>query len=147
MFREISLIWEFQVNELSISSLWTVAAIVLGFQLAALSWRINREVDMESEGEPTWVTLTDGIVFLSVLILVGGVFLAPILADVSVKIAAMWLGLSLILFVSAPIVLAGHYNLLLDHEGPRDRITAQEKWALIVPVLLIVCYGVLWGIL
>lgn len=136
------------MHDLSISSLWTVAAVVFGFQLAALSWRISREVHMESQGERTWVTFADGIVLLSTLILVVGVFLAPILTDISAGNAARLFGLSLVLFASAPVVLAGHYNLFRQHQkAPRDHVTTQERWSLTVPALFSVGYGVAWGIL
>ena len=135
------------MNDLSISSLWTVAAVVFGFQLAALSWRLTREVSMESRGERIWVTFTDVIVLLSVLILVVGVFLLPILVDISTGNAAKLFGLSLVLLASAPIVLAGHYNLFRHQEGPRDQVTTQEKWSLMVPVLFSVSYLVALGML
>jgi hypothetical protein len=69
------------VDDLSMSALWTVAAVVFGFQSAALSWRITREIEMEARGELTWVTIPDGVVVLSILFLIGGVYIAPILAN------------------------------------------------------------------
>lgn len=136
--------------DLSMSALWTVAAVVFGFQLAALSWRITREIHMESQGQRTWLTVPDGIVMLSVLILVGGVFAAPILVDIKVGDAARLFGLSLTLFASAPVVLAGHYDLYRYQEKPkecRNRVTPQEWCSLVVPGIFSGAYVAVWLLL
>jgi len=102
---------------------------------------------MATRGPRTWVTIPDGIVLLSILILVIGVFLAPNLADIQVETTARLFGLSLVLFASAPVVLAGHYNLYGFRKGPRGQVTTQEKWSLIVPVLFLGGYGIAWWLL
>ena len=38
---------------INLSELWTAAAVLVGFQVTALTWRINRELSMESQGETT----------------------------------------------------------------------------------------------
>ena len=98
--------------EVQLSQLWTAASVLAGFQVAALTWRIKRELEMEAEGETTWVTLPDGFVVASFLVLVFGVFAAPILcSSIEANTAAKWFVLALVLFVSSVFVLAGHYNL------------------------------------
>lgn len=43
------------------------AGVLAGFQLAAVGFRINRELYMESQGKTTWLTLADSFVGLSLL--------------------------------------------------------------------------------
>ena len=122
--------------ELTLSQLWTAAAVLAGFQVSAFIWRINREVAVEAKGWPTWLTLSDGIVAVSFLVLVIGVFWVPLLGSVSTETAAKLLGVAVIVFATYPFVLAGHYNLYCrwDKYCPsgdlkrRDRVTKQE-WA------------------
>ena len=121
------------MESLQLSQLWTVAVVLAGFQVAALTWRINREIYVEERGttkptrnrqptgdeetngnrkrEPTWVTIADGFVFVSFMLLIFGVFAAPVFSAMTVECAARLLGLSLVIFGVSPVVLAGHYNL------------------------------------
>ena len=39
------------------AALWTVATVLLEFHIAALAWRMRRELDMQAGGQPTWLTL------------------------------------------------------------------------------------------
>ena len=38
------------MESIQLSQLWTAAAVLAGFQVTALTWRLNREVAMEAEG-------------------------------------------------------------------------------------------------
>ena len=129
----------------NLGSLWTVAAVVFGFQAAA--WRINREVYMEKQGEPTWLTIADGMIYISVFFLVGGVFILPIFDAVNLSIVVWMFGLALIIFALSPIVLAGHYNLYRPRkERCRLHLTTQEKWAFLVALLIIFVYLITSGL-
>ena len=129
--------------------LWTVAAIVGGFQLAALSFRLQRELTMEARGETTWLTLADGLVGMSLLLLVFGVFAAPVFGAADLHLSVRLFGLSLVMFVSSVFVLAGHYNLYChwgrNPSGERERITPQEKVAFGFAAAMMVAYGIWWA--
>ena len=112
------------VDSINLPQLWTVAAMLGGFQVAALSWRINREVVMESMEERTWVTWADFFVALSFFVLVGGVFLSP-LWGVSTSIAVKLFGPTLTLFAPSVFILAGHYNLYGEWEVRYDSDNAR----------------------
>lgn len=130
--------------ELSIFQLWTVAAVLFGFQLAALTWRLNRELDMASRHERIWIPYPDRMVYLSVLILVGGVFIAPFLGNLPLRWAVWLFGLALVIFAATPPVLAGHYDMYryTAWVNGRPLVTPQEKKALFVVWLLIGAYFV-----
>ncbi len=141
--------------------LWQVAAIFAGFQLAALSWRIRREVQIEEdyarvdpwlrqEGHvrrppATWVTLADGLVGLS-LVMLAAVVAVPALGVLSFPFAVRLLGLAVLLFAAYPFVLAGHYNLYNVRRAgdPRSRVTTQEWVTLSIAGIPVAGYVLYW---
>ena len=102
------------VQSIDLAQLWTVAVVLVGFEVAALAWRFNRELAMEADDQPTWLTFADLFVGLSVLVLVFGVFAAPLFGTLTTYWAVRLFGLSLVFFVSSAVVLAGHYNLYCE---------------------------------
>ena len=122
---------------------------MLGFQMAALAWRLNRELYMAQKKEITWIPWADRIIFASMLILIGGVFIAPVVGNASLEWAAWLFGLALVLFTLTPLVIAGHYDLYRfdpDRDAQHPR-TTQESWALVVVGLTTAGYAVASGIL
>ena len=71
------------LEELQLAHVWTAGAVLLGFQLGAFTWRINREVSMGDKGYVTWLTLADGLVGISFLWVVVFVFAMPLKMGVS----------------------------------------------------------------
>ena len=133
------------MEAIQLSDLWTAAAVLIGFQIAAFTWRINREIEMEGEDETTWVTLADGLVGVSFLVVVIGVFAAPLKGLISAETAAKLLGVGLFIFAAHAFVLIGHYNLYCswDKTSTRGRVTKQEWVAFIVTAILVIS-GALW---
>ena len=131
---------------INLPQLWTAAAVLTGFQITALSWRINRELAMEARGERTWSTLADLFVAVSFVVLAFGVFAAPIFGTASVDTAAKLFGVALVLFTSSTLVLAGHYDLFCEwgKKRPRDRATKQEWVAVGVAASILVIYVAWW---
>lgn len=135
------------MESIQLSQLWTAAAVLAGFQVTALTWRLNREVAMEAENERTWATLPDGYIAASFLMVVVGVFAAPLSDAVSTEMAVKLFGVAMLVFAASPFVLAGHYNLYCSwgKNGPRLHVTKQEWTAAGVTTLL--CAGGAWWIL
>ena len=133
---------------IDLSQLWTAAAVLTGFQVTALSWRIKRELDMESRSERTWLTSADLFAAVSLLVVVFGVFAAPIFGAASTDVAAKLLGIALVLFTSSMFVLAGHYDLYCrwGKKLPRDRTTRQEWAAIGFSLVILAVYGAWWGL-
>ena len=135
------------MEEVQLSHIWTAAAVLIGFQIAAFTWRINREITVEAEDERTWVTLADGLIGMSFLWVVVLVFAAPIKMAVSAELAARFMGVGLFLFAAHPFVLVGHYNLYCSwsKDECRPPVTKQEITAFLVSVVLVM--GGSWWIL
>ena len=134
------------MESIQLSHLWTAASVLAGFQIAALTWRFQREIAMEQQGYRTWLTIGDAIAMISFLVLLSGVFAGPVLDVVTIDLAAKLFGLSLVAFSAYPFVLAGHYNLYSrwGRRLPRDRVTKQERVALALSSALLVGYVVGW---
>jgi heme O synthase-like polyprenyltransferase len=116
---------------------WTIATALFIAQLTGLVWRIRREVEMESLCERIWITASDYFVILSMVILIGGVFIAPIFGS-SLKYVVIALIFSIFFLAFAPIILIGHYRLLpfWRERGPRSLVTNQEKFILFMASIL-----------
>lgn len=124
---------------MEVSELWTVAAVLAGFQVSAFIWRINRELTMEKEGEITWLTWAERFLTISFLLLVCGVFLVPLLSSITPNTVAKLLGTAIVVSAVYPFVLAGHYNLYgsWGKEIPRCNVTKQERAVARVSIVLI----------
>ena len=114
------------METIELSHLWTAAAVVAGFQLVAFSWRLNRELNMEMLGFRTRLTVADILVVASFLLLVAGVFAAPVLSVLPVDTGARLFGLAFVGFATSPIILTvGIRGLRAPHpEGG----AAMAKW-------------------
>lgn len=128
----------------TLGGLWQAAAVLLGFQIAAFSWRISREFKMEDAGEPTWFPMPDWLNLLSMLVTVLGVFIGPILGLIETNDAERWFGLGLVIFLGYPLVVAGHYNLFRSGERPRPPRTGQEQIALMILSVAVIVYLATW---
>ncbi len=129
---------------IELPQLWTVAAVLAGFQVSAFVWRIKREISMEKQ-YVTWLTLSDAFVGISFLLLVLGVFIVPLASSISTNTVARLLGTAILVFAAYPFVFAGHYNLYgsWHKKLPRSRATHQEVAAVGISTSLIVG-GALW---
>ncbi len=139
-----------------LKDLWTVAAVLMGFQLAAFTWRLTRELsehDLRTQYhvEPEqnvnrWFPPADYLNLLSLMIVVGGVFLVPTLGLGSPRFAEGALALSAILFVGYPFAVLGHYNLLFSKGTipPGKFSTVQEIIVVVVAILVSVLYVALF---
>ena len=89
------------------AALWTVATVLLGFHIAALAWRMRRELDTQAGDETTWLTLAHWMVIASLMFLVVGVFILPILTsgNISFEVVGVLFGLAVLMSSMTPIVL------------------------------------------
>lgn len=98
---------------MSIEVVWTVAAVVVGLQLAAASWRVQREIAMSERGELVWLPPAEWMNLVALLVIIGGVFVLPVLGvSEAASLARHSLALGLVLLAGYPFALAGHYGLM-----------------------------------
>lgn len=155
---------------ITLQDAWTSAAVVLGLQMAALSWRLSRELvvgerrdDAKSTGacrrdatgrageenemsEPdlTWLPPCDILNLLSSVVMVVGVFVLPLLGFVGERFALVAFGLSLVLFLGFAIALPAHYGLYNPRTSRRMLyFPLQEKLAVVIATIGVAAYLVL----
>jgi len=96
---------------LQLSEIWTAAGVVLGFQVTSFLWRISNEVARGSKGDITWLPPADVLNLIAMVVLVVGVFIAPLAGWSLVKSPHKAFGLAVILYVGHCSALAGHYDM------------------------------------
>ncbi len=95
-----------------LSALWTAGGILVAFQTAALTLRVNREIDVGEARRVTWLPLADWINILSIGATLLGVFVAQALSLASPTTARVALAYAALLLAAYPLALAGHYDML-----------------------------------
>jgi hypothetical protein len=96
--------------ELTYGEILSAAGILLGFQVTAFTWPVTREVEM-GKADLTWLPVADMLNLASMLVVVVGVFVLPILNVANLKFMGQAFGLAMLLFVGFPFALAGHYDM------------------------------------
>lgn len=121
---------------LEVEPLITLAVALLGFQLVAAAWRIQREVQMEAEGEITWLPYCDWLNLVGIIVTTLIIFLT--MSGVTGRPIVLLLGLTIIFIAGYPFTIAGHYMLYTERQTmcPRPHFPKQEKIALGVVLLL-----------
>jgi hypothetical protein len=110
---------------MSDGDLWNAAAMILGFQTVSFAWRMSRE----SKCDPRRFPPSDYLNILSMLVLILGVFVLPLLAISNPqKCARAAFGASLLLFGGYLVASVGHYKLLFkgDVSGGAEFASCQE---------------------
>jgi hypothetical protein len=108
--------------------LLALAAIIIGFGSTVIMFRIQRELKMEREGEPMWLSCSDSLIFVSVGLCAA--FVVLLLAAVTpcrVAVASAAGAASIVLEAGyVPSILA-HYRIGIgtSRKGKRERC---EPW-------------------
>lgn len=126
---------------MSISDLWTPTGVVLGFQMTLFSWRLAREVEIGDKGDIPWLTPSDYMNIVGMLILVFGVYLLPIMNIVNLDISTILFGLGIFLFIGQALGIAGHYQLF-NTKKKREFMwfPKQEKNVLLIATIVSLSY-------
>lgn len=127
---------------LELVQLWTVAGVLIGFQISSFGWRISREADVD-EAVSTWLPPADIINLFSMMITALGVFILPILGLIGTELSQLAFGFAMLLFVSYPFALAGHYDMF--NKGPRsfEYFPRQEKIVVAIIAIAAAAYAIL----
>ena len=105
-------------SPIDLKDLWTAAGVLLGFQITAFAWRIERETRQKL----VWLPPADYLNLLAMLVTVLGVFVAPIFGVASVQAARVFFGLATLLFLGHAVALAAHYELLFTRGRVRTKV-------------------------
>lgn len=125
-----------------ITTFWQVAGVLLGFQVTAFTFRLNRELQFEDRRE-RWFPLADCLNLLSMLITVLFVFLIPIVNRTNFDIDNCYIGfgIAMILFVFYPIALVFHYDLHKKNKVEGQKYaTRAEKITTIIALIVSIIY-------
>lgn len=114
---------------MDLGELWSAGGILVGFQVTALTFRVNREVSVARAGDLTWLPVADCLNMLSLSFTLVGVFILPVLDIIGEHAAGTVFGFAVLLLLGYAFALAGHYEML----DPRTRrsmayFPVQERW-------------------
>jgi hypothetical protein len=125
-----------------LSALWSAAGVIAGFQVAAFTWRITREIRMADLDEVAWLPLADILNLFSLALTLLGVFAATAVGLIGVEPARLIFGWAVVLLACWPIAVAGHYELLSrrPRRRPAPYSTSQERVAVGTALLLSLVY-------
>ncbi len=127
--------------DIQLTDIWTATIVLIGFQVTSFVWRVSREVELGKEGDITWLPPSDILNLLSMVVVVVGVFVLPILDFVGLNFIKLSFGLAVLLFVSYPFALAGHYDMY-NNKTPRSFLyfPTQEKIVIAITTFLVISY-------
>ena len=126
---------------IGVSELWTAAGVLLGFQVTSFLWRITQEAEVSDRGDICWLPAADLVNLAGMLVVVAGVFLAPILGIGAERVPSQAFGLAVLLFVGHCFALAGHYELFNNRSNRSfTYFPFQERVVLGVLGMVVVLY-------
>jgi hypothetical protein len=67
-----------QGKSMDLKEIWTAAAVLMGFQLTAFIWRLNRETEVRKSGGKNWLPPADYLSLASMIAIAFGVYAFPI---------------------------------------------------------------------
>jgi len=127
----------------TLGNIWSAAAVLLGFQLAAFTWRLQRELTMESGGvETVWFPLADWLNLVAFVVVAGGVFLLPVLGVSNRTLPRDAFGLGVVILAFYPFALVGHYKLFRQRKARvgRPKCPREELIVLVEAALAVIAY-------
>lgn len=133
------------------SDLIAVAAIVIGFALTVIMFRIQREIYVKEEkGEDNWITWSDWLIFVSVFLVLFFV-VTPLLAFGYRPLASPALVAAIILQAGYIPAILAHYRITFgknrkDEQGrelPREKGEPAERCIVLLSALVAVLFFVL----
>jgi cytochrome bd-type quinol oxidase subunit 2 len=57
--------------EIGSSDLLTAAAVIVGFGITVIMFRVQREIQVQEKGEPNWLAWSDYLILGSILLTIG----------------------------------------------------------------------------
>lgn len=113
------------------SSLLTSASIIGAFGMSVLIFRIQRELDMESKGEVTWIPLADWALLAATVMSLVVVVMLLIYGDLNSKAQQLLASATTLAIGYIPAVLA-HYRLPFKFGRSGHRSNPEPAEAVVV---------------
>ena len=118
---------------MAITDLIAVAAIVMGFGVTVIMFRLQRETEMEKDHgkKATWIAYSDWLILLSIFVSLLFVFfpLFFLSSQLAITIARAGCFTAIVLQAGYIPSILTHYRLLFgkDRTGPRDNPEPMER--------------------
>jgi hypothetical protein len=127
-------------NQLAVADLIAATAIVMGFGVTVITFRLQREAAMEKEGEPMWIARSDWLILLSILVSLLFVFFPLFFMPSQFAVVIARAGCFTAIVLQAgyiPSILA-HYRLLFGkgRSGPRKNPEPKERQLVLLFMVL-----------
>jgi hypothetical protein len=122
------------------ANLLTVASVTAGFGIAALVFRIQRELQMAACNETTWVPKADWLLITATLLALLAVILPILMAGQMnssvVALASIPAVFSVVLLAGYMFAILAHYRLIFGgcRSGPRENPEPAEKKIIVVTI-------------
>jgi hypothetical protein len=118
--------------------LWTVASVILGFQITVFIFRLQRETQFR-DFKKRHFPVCEYLNVLSIAVLVAGVFVMPLVWHVRDSTAKGMFTAAMSLFALYPLAAAAHYRFLFRSRasGDSDKVCSLLEGAVSVVALLI----------
>jgi hypothetical protein len=145
-------------TQLAMTDLIAMAAIVMGFGVTVVMFRLQREAEiekdrlrqqaeMEKDSEPTWIAYSDWLILFSIFVSLLFVFFPLFLLPYQLAISIAHAGCFAAIVLQAgyiPSILA-HYRLLLgkNRKGPRENPEPKERLFVWLSIAIAILGGVL----
>jgi hypothetical protein len=117
--------------------LWTVASVILGFQITAFIFRLQRETTLPWEDRH--FPACEYLNLVSIALSVAGVFVMPLVWGVQASTVKGMFAAAMSLFAFYPLAVAAHYRILFRSKaaGNSDTFCSALEGILSVTALLI----------
>ena len=120
---------------------WTAGGVLLGFQVTAMWWRVQREVSISKPNIPIRISPADYLNLAAMMVLGIGVFIYPTLFTPAPDVQRLALGLSSILFIGHAFGLIAHYDLFNPNTArPGKYCPRPEKFAVTATAAAAIIY-------
>jgi hypothetical protein len=118
--------------------LWTVASVILGFQITAFIFRLQRETQFR-DPKKRHFPVCEYLNLLSIAFLVAGVFVMPLVWHVRDSTAKGMFTAAMCLFAFYPLAAAAHYRFLFRSRatGDSDKVCSPLEGVVFVVALVI----------
>jgi len=113
----------------------TVASVISGFGSTLLVFRIQRELQMQSQSELIWIPWADWLLFAAVFLSLL-VALLPLLAGFpfATRMASAACTVAIVLVAGYVPAILAHYRLIFSGKrcGPRNNPEPSERWLVLM---------------